>query len=55
MAEIVQVLPYHRMGAAKYARLQRCDPMTPTEPPGSEEIAGHVGRLERLGLRAVVH
>lgn len=52
---VVQLLPYHRMGSAKYARLQRCDPMPPTEPPASEEIGEHVARLERLGLRAVVH
>lgn len=52
---VVQVLPYHRMGSAKYRRLQRCDPMPPTEPPSAEQIAGHVARLERLGLSVVVH
>lgn len=51
----VQLLPYHRMGSAKYARLQRRDPMPPTEPPVSEAVEEHVARLERLGLHVVVH
>jgi len=52
---VVQLLPYHRLGSAKYKRLQRPDPMPPTEPPSSDEVAAHVLRLEALGLPVVVH
>ena len=46
---VVQLLPYHRLGSAKYKRLQRPDPMPPTDPPSSDEVAAHVLRLEALG------
>jgi pyruvate formate lyase activating enzyme len=52
---VVQLLPYHRLGSAKYKRLQRPDPMPSTEPPTSEEMAAHVLRLEQMGLPVVVH
>ncbi len=52
---VVQVLPYHRLGSAKYKRLQRDDPMPPTDPPDSEAIAERVSRLAEMGLRVVVH
>ena len=52
---IKKLLPYHRLGSAKYKRLQRPDPMPPIDPPTSEEVAGHVKRLEAMGLPVVVH
>ncbi len=52
---VVQLLPYHRLGSAKYKRLQRPDPMPATDPPEAEEVAAHQLRLERMGLPVVVH
>jgi pyruvate formate lyase activating enzyme len=52
---VVQLLPYHRLGSAKYKRLQRDDPMPPTDPPSADEIDRHVARLEGMGLPVVVH
>jgi pyruvate formate lyase activating enzyme len=52
---VVQLLPYHRLGSAKYKRLQKDDPMPPTDPPSSEEMDEHVARLEAMGLPVVVH
>jgi pyruvate formate lyase activating enzyme len=52
---VVQLLPYHRLGSAKYKRLQRPDPMPAIDPPSSEEMAAHVLRLEQMGLPVVVH
>ncbi|NPV68282.1 MAG: glycyl-radical enzyme activating protein [Anaerolineae bacterium] len=46
----VDLLPYHRMGADKYARLARPDPLPPTDPPPAAHMAELQRRLEACGL-----
>lgn len=38
--ERVQLLPYHRTGTGKLARLQRADPLPGTAPPAPEHLRG---------------
>ncbi len=46
----VDVLPYHRAGIAKYARLGRPYPLPAVEPPSADEVARVVGILSGYGL-----
>lgn len=47
---LVDVLPYHRAGLAKYERLGRQYPLPDTQPPPAEEIARAVEILAAHGL-----
>jgi len=46
----VDLLPYHRMGADKYARLARPNPLPPIDPPPAAHMAALQRRLEAFGL-----
>ena len=46
----VELLPYHRMGADKYARLARPNPLPPIDPPPAAHMAALQRRLEAFGL-----
>jgi pyruvate formate lyase activating enzyme len=46
----VDLLPYHRAGAAKYPRLGRAYTMDDVEPPSPEAIQNAVRTLSRAGL-----
>ncbi len=50
----VDVLPYHKMGVDKYARLDRVHPMPDLQPPGGEAIGRVARRLRGCGLRVTV-
>ena len=51
--ERVDVLPYHRMGAHKWAELGRPYALADVEPPSSDMLAAAVARLRAHGLPAV--
>ena len=46
----IDVLPYHRAGLAKYARLGRPYALPETQPPSWSEVARVVGQLSKYGL-----
>jgi pyruvate formate lyase activating enzyme len=48
--ERVEVLPFHRLGAAKYAALGITFPLAGTEPPGAELIERVRGQFRERGL-----
>lgn len=50
----VDVLPYHRAGADKYGRLNRCYDLPEVRPPADERIAQVVRALEALDLHVNV-
>jgi pyruvate formate lyase activating enzyme len=50
----VDVLPYHRMGVDKYARLDRVQRMPDLRPPGVETVGAVVRRLKECGLQVTV-
>jgi pyruvate formate lyase activating enzyme len=51
IARIV-VLPFHRLGAAKYARLGRHYPLSDATPPSEERVTEVLGTLRHFGLAA---
>jgi pyruvate formate lyase activating enzyme len=53
--ELIQLLPYHPMGVAKYARLQRDTPMAVAEPPSERLMEDRRKMLENLGFRVAIH
>lgn len=50
----LDLLPYHRAGLAKYARLGRAYPLPNVQPPPEEMVEAAVGRFARVGLAARV-
>lgn len=52
--ESVELLPYHNLGAPKYATLGREYPLGDLESPGREALTVLEGVLEALGLRVVI-
>lgn len=48
----VAVLPFHGLGAAKYARLGRAYPLPDATPPSDERVAQVLGTLRHFGLSA---
>jgi pyruvate formate lyase activating enzyme len=50
----VDILPYHRTGADKYARLGRSYRLASQRPPDADRIAAAVQLLEHSGLRVTV-
>jgi pyruvate formate lyase activating enzyme len=53
--ELIQLLPYHPLGVAKYARLQRNMPMAVAKPPSDQLMEARKRMLENLGFRVVIH
>ncbi|MDK1475240.1 pyruvate formate-lyase-activating protein [Streptomyces sp. 549] len=49
----VDVLPFHRLGAAKWAALNRPFPLADTPPPTPEQVAAAREVFQRRGLHAV--
>jgi pyruvate formate lyase activating enzyme len=52
VVERVDVLPYHRMGAPKWAEIGRPYPLAQTLPPTSEQLAVAIAQLRARGLPA---
>jgi pyruvate formate lyase activating enzyme len=50
----VDILPYHRTGVEKYARLGRGYKLPDAQPPGEDAVAGAVTLLEKHGLHVTV-
>lgn len=50
----LEVLPYHRLGSDKYARLGRDRAMPETAPPTEDRVAAIVATLRGFGLTAAV-
>jgi pyruvate formate lyase activating enzyme len=48
--ERVEVLPFHRLGAAKYAELGLRFPLADTEPPSPELVERVRGQFRARGL-----
>jgi pyruvate formate lyase activating enzyme len=53
--EIVQLLPYHSLGAIKWERLDSDAPVPVAEPPTEESVKGKKIKLEALGLKVTIH
>lgn len=51
----VQILPYHRLGSAKYERLHRKYELEDLEPPGDEHMESCKKIIESYGLRVKIH
>jgi len=52
--DAVELLPYHNLGAPKYATLGREYPLEHVEPPKPEELLVLAGLLEAHGLHVVI-
>lgn len=52
--EEVHLLPYHRLGESKYARLGRRYCLQGVEAPSAERVAELQALVERMGLRVKV-
>lgn len=53
--EVVQLLPYHRLGTVKWERLQRSAPVLEAEIPSDESVDARKRQLEAMGLDVMVH
>ncbi|MDR0490097.1 MAG: glycyl-radical enzyme activating protein [Oscillospiraceae bacterium] len=53
--DVVQILPYHCLGTAKWERLQAGLPIFEANPPSGELIATLRKRLENMNLKVMVH
>jgi pyruvate formate lyase activating enzyme len=51
----VQILPYHKLGAVKWERLQKDRPIFEAEPPSEELVNARKKQLENMGLYVIVH
>ncbi len=52
---IVQILPYHRLGIAKYERLQRTYELPSIAPPSDEHMEWCKSVIESYGLQVKIH
>ena len=53
--EVVQLLPYHKMGTVKWERLQRHNKVFESVPPKDELVQARKAYLESLGLNVMIH
>lgn len=53
--DIVQLLPYHKMGISKHDRLLRNEKIFVAEPPSDDLMEKHKARLENCGLNVRIH
>ncbi|MDR3364751.1 MAG: glycyl-radical enzyme activating protein [Clostridiales Family XIII bacterium] len=53
--ELVQLLPYHKLGIAKWGRLSAKAPVIEVQPPTDEFVQARKKQLESKGLRVQVH
>jgi pyruvate formate lyase activating enzyme len=51
---VVQLLPYHNLGVAKYLRISD-KPVAEAAPPSDQEMQRLKGILEAYGLPATIH
>lgn len=53
--EVVQLLPYHKMGTVKWERLQKHNKVFESIPPKDELVQARKAYLESLGLNVMIH
>ncbi len=53
--KVVQILPYHRLGMAKYERLQKKYELEEVMPPSDEHMEWCKGLIESYGLEVKIH
>lgn len=53
--DIVQLLPYHKMGVSKYDRLLKKEKIFVAEPPRDDLMQERKAQLEACGLHAKIH
>ena len=53
--EVVQLLPYHKMGTVKWERLQKHNKVFEAIPPKDELVQARKAYLESLGLNVMIH
>ena len=53
--EMVQILPYHNLGAVKYERLQKKYKMKSVEPPSDAHMDSCKKLMESYGLKVQIH
>ena len=53
--EVVQLLPYHKMGTVKWERLQRHNKVFESVPPKAALVQARKAYLESLGLNVMIH
>ena len=53
--EVVQLLPYHKLGTVKWERLQRKHIILEAEPPKDELVQARKEQLEAMGLNVMIH
>lgn len=53
--DVVQLLPYHKLGTTKHQRLQQKDPMPDVPAPDTRAMEMYKRLMESYGLRAMVH
>lgn len=53
--EVVQLLPYHKMGTVKWERLQKHNKVFESVPPKDELVQARKAYLESLGLNVMIH
>jgi pyruvate formate lyase activating enzyme len=54
-AELVQLLPYHKLGAVKWGRLSADAPVIEAQPPPDELVQARKKQLEDKGLKVTIH
>jgi pyruvate formate lyase activating enzyme len=53
--ELVQLLPYHKLGVVKWARLFKEEGILEATPPTDELVQARQKQLENMGLKVTVH
>lgn len=53
--KLVQILPYHRLGAVKYESLQKKYALASLEPPSNEHMDNCKKLIESYGLKVQIH
>ncbi len=53
--DIVQLLPYHKMGVSKHQRLLKKEKIFVAEPPSDEFMQKRKAQLEAYGLNVMIH
>lgn len=53
---LVQLLPFHHLGASKYERIQQPDPMpADIAPPSDEQMQTYLKLMQSYGLNSIIH
>jgi len=53
--DVVQILPYHKLGTVKWERLQTKQAIFEATPPSDELLEARKAQLEAMGLNVIIH